>query len=144
MTMKQTRNYASLFKWATQTVLPLAALVAAAAVLIHYRFGIKVTEVVLAGITVFVIQTATVIPMFWAVRYWRKSGDSRPGIALSGLYGLLIVVTGSHYAVKWRLVGPQDTLSEAVMIIVITGTLMGVISLRRSRARRRELSRPSS
>gem|GEM_PF-5232177 len=122
----------NLRQWTAQTVPTLAAVMLVATALTHLRFRIGWTRVGLAAITIFAIQAATVVPMFWAVRRWRENGDPRPGIALSGLYCLLTVLTGTHFAVQWRLVAPQNIVSEVVALIVIIAALIAFFSWRRS------------
>jgi hypothetical protein len=112
----------------------MAAVLLVAAALIRFGFGIAWKELVLAAIIVFAIQATTAVLMFWAVRHWRKTGDLRLGLLLGGLSCLLIVLTGTHYAVQWQLVGPQDTFSEAATFCVIIVAMILFFSLRRHRS----------
>jgi len=84
--------------------------------------------VTVASIAVLTIQVATIVPMYWTLRYWDNKRDPRPGVALSGLYCIAIVSTGTHYAVRWQLVGQQDTFSLAMFVAVIAAGMLTALS----------------
>jgi hypothetical protein len=118
--MKPDPKDASLSEWTLQTVPALGLVVVVVAVLIHVGARVAWGELVRAGVAVFLIQAGTVVAMFWAVKYWRRTRDPRPAFALSGLYLVALISTGEHYASRWKLISPQDTLEEAGLITLIT------------------------
>jgi hypothetical protein len=109
-----------LSQWVVQTVPALAFVIVVLAVVIHRVAGVGWGELLRAGLLIFVIQAAAAISIFWALRYWRTTGDPRPGFALSGVYAIALVPAVEHYASRWGLLRPQNPPVDAGMIAVIT------------------------
>jgi hypothetical protein len=110
----------SLSQWVVQSVPAFAFVIVVLSFVIHRVAGVGWGELLRVGLLILVIQAAAAISMFWAVRYWRRAGDPRPGFALSGVYAIAIVPAVEHYASRWGLVRPQNVLLDAGMIVVIT------------------------
>jgi hypothetical protein len=101
--------------------------------MIHYQFKRSWRELAFAAISLLLIQLATLAAMFWGRTYWLKTGDPRPGFIVSGIYLVTIVATAVHFAMQWRLIGPQDTFSYAMAIVIITAAWVILLSFRRVR-----------
>jgi len=118
--MTPTEKDYSLSQWVLQSVPALGLFVVIAGVVVHVAAGVGRAEVVRAGLVIFTIQTSAVILMFWARQFWQRTADLRLGFFLSGVYLIALVPVLEHYAARWGLVAPQNTLRDAVIITFIT------------------------
>jgi hypothetical protein len=122
------RKHYRFSSWMKNGILPLVATICAAAIVLHIGFEISWEQLAAPSVTVLGIQLGALLAIFFAREYFLTRNDIRPGIAVSGCYMLLMVVTCDHFAFEWRLTKLSEAGKDARDVLIITAILILVVT----------------
>lgn len=95
-----------------------------AAIILHIAFNLS-TKQILGPLSVLVlIQIIMYVSMFWVRRRFRRTGNPRPGLAVSGAYGLIFGLAAFHYGTDLKLASVHKSDYVFFSAFVITVTLI--------------------